>query len=48
MTAWEQATGTPNVLSGSKVIFNAPMVAGIPPEALQLYADFETALYASL
>jgi methyl acetate hydrolase len=27
VSAWEQATGTPNVLSGSKVIFNAPMVA---------------------
>jgi methyl acetate hydrolase len=25
--AWERATGTPNVLSGSEVIFNAPMVA---------------------
>ena len=25
--AWEQATGTPNVLSGSDVVFNAPMVA---------------------
>ncbi len=27
LNAWEQATGTPNVLSGSKVIFTAPMVA---------------------
>jgi methyl acetate hydrolase len=25
--AWEQATGTPNVLSGSNVIFTAPLVA---------------------
>jgi CubicO group peptidase (beta-lactamase class C family) len=25
--AWEQATDTPNVLSGSRVVFNAPMVA---------------------
>jgi methyl acetate hydrolase len=27
ITAWESATGTPNVLSGSKVVFTAPMVA---------------------
>jgi len=27
ITAWESATGTPNVLSGSKAVFNAPMVA---------------------
>ncbi len=27
IAAWESATGTPNVLSGSKVVFNAPMVA---------------------
>lgn len=27
VAAWERATGTPNVLSGSEVIFNAPMVA---------------------
>jgi methyl acetate hydrolase len=27
VVAWEHATGTPNVLSGSNVIFNAPMVA---------------------
>jgi methyl acetate hydrolase len=27
VTRWEQVTGTPNVLSGSKVIFGAPMVA---------------------
>jgi methyl acetate hydrolase len=26
ITAWESATGTPNVLSGSKVVFTAPMV----------------------
>ena len=27
ISAWESATGTPNVLSGSKVVFTAPMVA---------------------
>jgi CubicO group peptidase (beta-lactamase class C family) len=27
ITAWESATGTPNVLSGSKAVFTAPMVA---------------------
>jgi hypothetical protein len=60
------ATGIPNVLSGLKEIFKAPMVADpgaksgitgaiysqflpfVPEPALQLYMDFEAALYASL
>ena len=35
MFAWERATGTPNVLSGSDVVFDAPMVAD-PGTAVRL------------